>query len=207
MKKVILLAIVLTIFKITIHAQTSFGITAGVTSAFIDSKSDGLTLSSDTKAGFTAGFTVSSSLAKHWSIRPELNFVQKGATINFTDEAVKFNTRFNYLELPVNVVYSAKGKFFFGGGPSLAYAISGKYKITGMYTESGDLKFGSDADADFKTFEFGLNILVGYKLVNGIFFAASYNAGINNISATNDEKDHNSYFGLRIGYMFKSKKK
>jgi len=207
MKKVILLVIVFSVFKNTIHAQTSFGITAGITSAFIDAKADGLTLSSDTKVGFTAGFTTSSSIGKHWSIRPELNFTQKGATVNFSQEGIKDNTTFNYLELPVNIAYSKKGKFFFGAGSSVAYAVSGKYKITGMYSESGDLKIGNGANDDFKPFEFGFNIMAGYQLAGGIFFTANYNAGISNISATNDEQDHNSYFGLRAGYMFKGKKK
>jgi hypothetical protein len=207
MKKIILLAIILTVFKNTMHAQTSFGIQAGITSAFINGRLDGLTLSSDAKAGFTAGFTTSSLIEKHWSIRPELNFTQKGAVINFTDEAIKYNTTFNYLELPVNMVYSFKGKFFLGAGPTIAYALSGKYKITGMYTESGDLKFGSGSDADYKPVEFGFNILAGYQLASGIFFTANYNAGISNISADDSEKDHSSYLGLRIGYMFKSRKK
>ena len=188
-------------------AQTTFGISAGISSALIDAKSNGVTITSDARIGFIGGVIVSTGIAKDWSFRPELNFTQKGGTINFKDEGIKDNTTLNYIELPLNVVYSSKGKFFFGAGPSFAYAISGKYKITGMYAESGDLKFGSGDDADLKPFEFGINLLAGWQLNSGIFFMINYNAGISNISATSDEKDHNSYLGLRIGYMFKGKKK
>jgi hypothetical protein len=76
-----------------------------------------------------------------------------------------------------------------------------------MYSESGDLKLGSGDDNDFKPFEFGINFLAGWQLSNGILLMVNYNTGVTNISATNDEKDHNSYLGLRIRYMFKGKKK
>ena len=188
-------------------AQSAFGISAGMSSALIDAKSDGVTVTTDSKIWFIGGMTVSTVIAKHWSFRPELNFTQKGGVINFTDEDIRDNTTLNYIELPLNVVYSKKGKFFFGTGPSFAYAISGKYKITGMYAESGKLVIKNNEDADFKPFEFGINFLAGWQLSNGIFFMINYNAGISNISATSDETDHNSYLGLRMGYMFKGKKK
>jgi len=188
-------------------AQSTFGISAGISSALVDAKSDGVTLTSDAKIGFIGGVTASTGIGKHWNFRPELNFTQKGGTINFEDEDIKDNTTLNYIDLPLNVVYSSKNKFFFGAGPSIAYALSGKYKITGMFSESGNLKIGSGDDADFKPLEFGVNFLVGWQLSSGIFFTVNYNAGISNVSATSDEKDHNSYLGLRIGYMFKGKKK
>lgn len=206
MKKITCSFISLILLVSFCNAQSSFGISGGLSSALIDAKFEGITLTSDAKIGFIGGLIVSSPIAKRFSFRPELNFVQKGGTINFAQEGIKDNTTLNYIELPLNVVYSSKRKFFFGAGPSLAYGISGKYKITGMYTESGNLKFGSGDNADFKPLEFGVNLLAGWQFTNGIFFTINYNTGISNISATSDEKDHNSYLGLRIGYMFKSKK-
>jgi hypothetical protein len=188
-------------------AQSTFGISAGITSALISASADGVTENSDAKIGFIGGVTASTAIAKRWIFRPELNFTQKGGTINFDQEGVKVNTTLNYIELPLNVVYSPKGKFFFGAGPSFAYGISGNYKATGTTSGSGSIKFGSSDDADFKPFDFGVNLLVGWQLNSGVFFTINYNAGISNISTTSDEKDHNSYLGLRIGYMFKSKKK
>jgi hypothetical protein len=188
-------------------AQSTFGISAGITSALISAKADGVTENSDAKIGFIGGITASTAIAKRWIFRPELNFAQKGGTINFDQEGTKVNATLNYIELPLNVVYSPKGKFFFGAGPSLAYGVSGNYKVTGQYSGSTSVKFGSDSNSDFKPFEFGVNLLVGWQLNSGVFFTINYNAGISNISTTSGETDNNSYLGLKIGYMFKNKKK
>ncbi|WP_153798030.1 porin family protein [Foetidibacter luteolus] len=207
MKKIIYLLISMSILVSYSNAQTHFGISAGISSALVSAKQGGVTLTSDAKVGFIGGLTLSSSISNHVGFRPELNFVQKGGTVNFSNEDIKYNTTLNYIEVPLNVVYCVNGKFFFGAGPSFAYGLSGKYKITGMYNEHGDLKFGNGDDADFKPFEFGVNLLAGWQLKSGIFFMINYNAGISNISATSDEKDRNNYLGLRIGYMFKAKTK
>jgi hypothetical protein len=93
-------------------AQSTFGISAGISSALIDAKADGVTITSDAKIGFIGGVTISTVIAKCWSFRPELNFTQKGGAINFKDEEIKDNTTLNYIELPLNLAYSTKGKFF-----------------------------------------------------------------------------------------------
>lgn len=211
MKKIIICFLAFVVLMNCSKAQNALGIAAGATFANIKAKTDGITITSKTHVGFTAGFTASLEMSKDFSFWPELNFTQKGGDLNLSSESIKYKVNINYIELPLNFVYhtnSTKGKFFIGAGPSLNIALSGKYHVTGMGEGSGKLKFGGDETADdYKSFDAGINALTGYQFANGFFLSANYNFGITNISPGSDEKDHVSYFGLRLGYMFKSNKK
>ena len=191
--------------------KTSFGITTGPVFPSYKVKIESIAITSDIKVGFTAGVMSSIAMGKSFSFQPGLNFIQKGGT--YEEEGTTDKTTLNYLELPFNFVYhtnSAKGKFFAGAGPSLSYGISGKDEWDdGYYQETTEIKFGSEDDDDLKQLEIGINVLAGYQLKNGLFFAANYNMGINNIMSESFEdyktSYHNRYFAIRIGYLFGKK--
>ena len=188
--------------------QSSFGITAGATFASYKISSGSYSVTSKTKTGFTLGITSSVPMGKSFSFQPALNYVQKGGKIKEGDFSGK--STFNYLELPLNFVYTAhatKGAFFVGAGPSLSMGLSGKDESNG---ESTDIKFGSGENDDLKAFEAGINVLTGYQFKGGFLVVANYNAGLSNVAVTtegDDSKAHNRYFGIRLGYMFANKKK
>lgn len=189
-----------------IHAQVSFGVQAGVSLASYKASNEGVSATSKTKAGFSGGFVASIDISNGLSFRPELNFLQKGGTVKENDVTDKLTL--NYLELPLNFTYHVKlgeGKLFFGLGPVLAYGLSGTDKNS-ENPEDYKIKFGNSDDADLKPLEIGGNVLAGYQLGNGLFLAANYNFGLNNISPASDIKDHNRYFGIRLGFMFETKK-
>lgn len=205
MKKKILFVIAATVVVKMAIAQATFGVTAGATLASYKVKVDGYTLGSKMKAGGTIGMLLSTNLGKNTWFLPGLNLTMKGGTIKNDAEATTDKVYFGYIEMPLDVVYHTgmgKGQFFIGGGPSLSYGLFGKYKITGMYEESGDVKFGSGSDADLKPFEVGVNILAGYQFTSGMLISACYDWGLNNVSPTSDATYHNRYFGIRLGYMF-----
>jgi len=215
MKKAVYLIISCALFLNYAKAQnTSFGITAGAVFTSYKAAVESVSITSRTKAGFTAGAVVSIGMGKYISLQPALNFVQKGGT--FKDEGSADKTTLNYLELPLNIVYNtsgAKGKFFAGAGPCFSMGLSGKDKYKDdYYDETTDIKFGSGTDDDLKPLEVCINIIAGYQLKNGLFIAANYNAGLNNIANGDsfysvDTKYHNRYFGVRIGCMFGKKTK
>lgn len=192
--------------------KASFGVNVGATLASYKTGIESIPLTSKTKIGFSAGLTLSAPIAKTFSFRPELNFVGKGGKQKEDD--YEDNLSLNYIELPLNFVYNANtssGMFFAGAGPSLNFGLSGKDKWKdNMESGEDDIKFGSGDDADFKSFEFGLNILAGYQFKNGFFVNAKYNAALNNIAPDDpefDSKYHNRYFAIGIGYMFGNKAK
>ena len=67
------------------------------------------------------------------------------------------------------------------------------------------MKFGSK-EGELKTFEMSANVLTGFKFKKGFMIAANYNVGLTNLSNEKDVSLKNSYFGLKLGWIFKGKK-
>jgi hypothetical protein len=190
-------------------AQTNAGFTIGGTYSNVTAKSSGLSISFKSKVGITAGLFADVSLSNNLSFQPALNFVQKGFKVEQDD--VKDIVSYNYLELPLNIVYRTQKDlgFFIGAGPSVAYGLSGKEKYRdSQNSEDTKVNFGS-GENDVKPLEFGVNALAGYKLGNGFLFSVNYNLGLSNIQNGNSDEVgtiKNRYFALKIGYSFNSKK-
>ncbi len=188
--------------------NASFSVSAGISSAFYFTDANGSS-SSDFKTGFDGGISARFPTGKYWGIEPGLFFVQKGGIENLedgTNVTVKATTTLNYLELPVDMCYSKRNRFFFGFGPNFGFALSGKTKFeNGSDAESISLKFGNSIDDDLKGFELGANLLGGFQLRNALFIAVNINTGLNNLSNDNEFNYNNGYMGIRLGYTFGKK--
>jgi hypothetical protein len=193
----------------SLPAQTKIGFTAGASFANVTVKSEGISASPKLRAGITAGLLADCPLSTNFSFQPALNFVQKGYMVK--DETGSEKVNFNYLEVPLNFVYSTNrnGGFFIGAGPSIAYGVSGKDKlnVNGMPDENNKIKFGSGEDK-VKAFDPGANVLAGYKFAGGFMVSGNYTLGLSNIAnGSNNNPDgtgtiKNRYFSVKIGYMF-----
>ncbi|MEP7141506.1 MAG: porin family protein [Ferruginibacter sp.] len=158
-----------------------------------------------TKTGFTGGLFVDIPINSNFSLQPALNFVQKGFSTK--DETSTDKVKYSYAEIPLNFIYNSQG-FFIGAGPSMAFGIAGREKITDKSDPSNSsddkIEFGS-GDDQIKRFEFGANILTGYKFANGFIFSVNYNLGLNNIQIGNADDAgtiKNRYFAFKVGYVF-----
>lgn len=136
----------------------------------------------------------------HWAFQPALLFTQKGGrqkavgtfsptTGTYNNYDIKVDSRINYLELPLNVVYGfepdGEGWQVFAG-PYVAVGVGGRADYTQVvtinypgapvtFTNSGNqqIAFGNtfassdpnapDADARVRRFDAGLNAGVGYR--------------------------------------------
>jgi hypothetical protein len=146
------------------------------------------------------------SIGKNLLFSPAINFVQKGMKAPDLDADETDETALNYLELPLNVLYTTNG-FFFGGGPVVGIGLSGKNKYSdfngGIQTD--DIKFGSEQD-EVRQFEFSGNLLAGYQLKNGLMVSAGYNMGFTNlINGDVDGSIKNRYWSFKLGYLFSKK--
>ncbi len=198
----------------------SFGIQAGGNLASVSSKSSGITISTSSKFGFLIGALGEIPVSKSVNFRPELNYIQKGGKITIP-QIIESSTTLNYLELPLNFVYNlpaGDGNVFLGGGPSFGLGLSGKDKSKDL--ESGgsgaetttDVKFDGKKDAtdDFdhlKAVDFGINLIGGYKLANGLFFNVGYAFGLSNISVDANATTKNNGLSFKVGYLFDNGKK
>ena len=189
--------------------KTKFGFIAGGTLGWERNESEtGVTNTSGTVVGFSAGVAGDIPLGKEFSIQPSLSFLQKGQS--HAEQDFDFTMRLNYLELPINFIYRAPGKdghFIVGLGPSFSYGLSGKINVKDNgQTSSGDVHFGNSQE-DYKPFEFGGNILAGFEWRSGFFFQVNYNMGFSNLFPSDPQYPNdpeylkNSYVGLKIGYF------
>lgn len=203
------LMLMILLVSVASKAQTNAGFTFGGTYSSVTAKSSGISISFKSKAGITAGLFADVSLSNNLSFQPALNFVQKGFKLEQDD--VKAVVSYNYLELPLNILYRTQKDhgFFIGAGPSIAYGLSGKEKYNdSQNSEDTKVKFGS-GDDEVKPLEFGVNALAGYKFANGFLFSVNYNLGLSNIQNGNSDETgtvKNRYFALKIGYSFNGKK-
>ena len=174
-------------------------ISAGISSAYYSTDDDNSN-SSDFMTGVSAGFSLRFPTSPHWAINPGLFFVQKGGVETF--ENIKFTTTLNYVEVPVNIYYSKRNRFFWGFGPSFALGLSGKIKAE---SESVKINFGSNSEDDLKRFEAGLNLMSGFRFQNNLFIEINLNSTYNNLSNDDESKFFNNYLGIRLGYFFPNK--
>ena len=233
MKRITLLLIVVgLIFSVQTFAQVKFGIKAGgnLCNMKIDIDRDfGDEPESKTKMGFHIGLITDISLLENTlSLQPALLYSNKGYSLDFEkmlddefgvdidDYEGYARLNYNYIELPINLVYKNSG-FQISAGPYFAVGIGGNFKHDFSFEADG-MDFDSDyfyekdsyklqpvfgkVDDDmyedllddedvidlYRAFDFGLNIGVGYQ-VKSILFNVGYSFGLTNLTPKYDVDD------------------
>jgi hypothetical protein len=185
---------------------------------------DAQDLQQESIAGFQAAFGFDLGLGEHFTVQPELLFIQKGGIANYTlgEARVENEMRYNYFEIPV----LAKIKFntddngqglggYIVAGPYAGLALKGRYEtrttLLGREAEvaSGRINFRDENADDFqRRLDWGVSAGVGLHF-GSIFIDARYNLGINNLldadaGNNNDSKPYlrNRGLGLSLGYEF-----
>jgi hypothetical protein len=171
------------------------------------------------KTGFQAGVTADIGF-QHFSIQPGLFFITKGEKFredlafliggqpNSTYETV--STNFNYLELPVNLLYKLQAapavRIYAGGGPYLGYGLSGKTTVHVRGDETHDSQanapFGSENTSEYKSLDYGANFIAGVALKKHFTVDLNYSLGLRNIAWTPGNGLKNRTLGLSVGYLF-----
>jgi len=167
---------------------------------------------------FFGGMVASVPISRNIIFRPQLQYIAKGWVTHhdFVDASVSdYDTKLvsNWIELPLNFVYNVpakNGRFFFGLGPYVSYALSAKIHDD---RESGDRKIEfkkgdvTDSVPTANRFDIGANLIAAYEFRNGFFISLNYSHGF--VDFRNDTDDNlqpenkNIVVGLGIGYMFK----
>jgi len=233
MKRYLLLFAAAIGFASTSSAQTSYGIKAGINLPTIKFSGPGLSYNSKSLTGFHLTGYADFKLLPNLSIQPGLSLQNKGGKINFYDllQAVDFSKvegdfdfggqdinlddleeaeilkdiepslSLMYIEVPVNFVYTiplGSGDVLLGSGPYFAYGVSTQSKLM-------DYKENQSFDeAGLRSFDAGINLIVGYKLANGFLINATYGFGLLNTSKESDSKytNKNRLLSFGIGYQF-----
>lgn len=211
MKKTSVILLTGFIFALTGFAQkTEFGFNAGVTISNFQVKYNGDDETGNSKLGLTLGAFANIAAGKSFVIQPGIYWTQKGTRDEESVGASTYKVALtnNYIEIPVNFLYS-RGGFFAGAGPSIAFAVSGKWKYEfDGEKETESVSFGNNDDDDMKGLGLGANILAGYRSRGGLLVMLNFNQGLNNLvpGEADGAKLKSHYLGIRIGYILKTKK-
>jgi hypothetical protein len=202
MKKIAWTGIVL-LFAVTMNAQ-SFGFKIGANLSGINSNMlDIDSLTDQLKPGLTGGLVFEYNPVKHFGIRAEAIFSQKGykinaeSTLDTTDIVTDISVNINYIEVPILFKVNL-GPLYIAAGPYFAYAMSGKEiaeitvdgeqlatELYGNYNQvpSNDIfksgEFNGD-NIEFSKTDWGINAGVGVKFLK-FFVEGRYGLGLSNI--------------------------
>ena len=167
--------------------------------------------------GIVADVKLSSAL----SIRTGVNYLRSGITLEskmdgvpgeITEIVTTGKLNMNYLQVPLNLLYTTKGRtqFFVGGGPYFSYAFSGKSKVestikfadgTTETEKEEENVFEEDEDGEtyWKRTDYGVGAIAGVKLPRGWFVNVGYQFSFANLSKSEDSKYNNRGLQLTLG--------
>ncbi len=200
-------------FQLASNAQKArVGLTGGIAVANLSRTIGGIGKDGDYRIGIAGGMLVDFPFGKkqQWSFLPSVDYVQKGAAEKAQAPVNKAYTALRYVEMPLNFVRTFKtGKskgstFYLGGGPYIAFNLPSKkvQHIPGNNIET-EVSFGETIANDMRGMDYGGNVVLGFRMANGIFVMANYTQGARNLAPLdNGDKIKNILFGFRIGYMF-----
>ena len=183
------------------QAQTEFGVRifgGASTQSQLFNLFDNYDLNPSYGVGVSAKYNFREGLA----LQTGLDYFMKSGKPTFNKS--QFNTSFQYLELPLQLEFSAGEKFgfskgqkvFFAAGPYLAYLLDAENK-------SGDLT--SDITDDASKTDFGLRFTSGVSFPvsgrNAIEVSVNYDMGLSEVyKNTNDIQNKTGF--ISVGYVF-----
>jgi hypothetical protein len=189
LKKVLPLALVLSLATSYSFAQFRIGPIAGVQMTNISGDNDS---ENAMKLGAHVGGTMNLHITDHIIIEPQLMFSMKGTQ---NDEESDFKTNLNYIDLPIHVKYKMENGLNFFAGPNIGFLISAKFD-DGEDTE--------DIKDNMKSLDMGIDLGLGYEFQSGLGLALKYNIGVANISDIEDFEAKNSAIALSLYFLLGS---
>ena len=223
-KTIFILTAFIFCFSLTALSQkTRVGVTGGISFANLSRTIGGADKDGEYRLGVIGGFQLEVPLCKkgNFSFQPDLHYIQKGAAqIPSTPTFIKIYTALRYAELATNFLYnfnSVKGTFYLGGGPYVGLPLPSKNvtHVAGAPNVETDISFGNAIANDLKGVDYGGNVVMGYRMKNGIFVSTNYFQGARNLvpqdkldlPASADDKIKNIAFAIRVGYLFNNPQK
>lgn len=153
------------------------------------------------RPGLRAGVSIDAPLSRYFSLQPGVFYSQRGTN----EIGGNVDIRVDYVEIPVNLLLKGpigRARLFIGGGPYLAIGVGGKIS-SGSFSQ--DVKFGDDANAQYKRLDAGLGFNGGIQAANGVILRGFANIGLANVAPSGNGNNgiRNWGYGFSIGYMLR----
>lgn len=184
MKKIILAITFILASSASIQAQLlKIGVKAGVNFANQTGDFDDANISKEGITSYHAGLVAEIKLLDSFAVQPELLYSTQGAT--YKNAGKEFKNELGYLSIPIMAKIYLTDSFSLEVGPQASFLLSEKDNV--------DFE-------DAKTFEFGVNAGLGFKITKNLFIQGRYGLGLTEASKNADVK--NSTVQLSAGFLF-----
>ena len=226
MKSRLLLSSALLAATLSASAQISIGVQGGAVfsrpnSSYQIDATVPITVKASGMTRFSGGLMADIPIGEGgFRLMPELSYVSKGGrgsteigitlpVVGVQQIGVDLTSTVNYLELPLNLAYSAPlGDHFFvvGAGPYAAMGLNGRTtaKLSdniGISDQEESVVFGSEEN-QIKRLDYGANLMAGFIHRSGLMLKANYSLGMANLANGNDPEFKNRYFGVSLVFFF-----
>lgn len=222
MKKTFTLFTFLFIFIVaTIHAQTQFGISAGVTNASwkgnaVQSLDQLVTISKgylDTRGrtGFYAGGYAHIPLGGRVSVEPGIYYSQKGyamkgdiqiSKLEFLGADANLQVQSHYIDVPVLLKVNPVSGLQLYAGPQLSYLVKNNLHVDAGVLGFSVLNRNMDITNQFNRYDIAVVGGVGYKFNNGVSINAGYDHGLARLDKNSNFKSYNRVVKVGVGFQF-----
>jgi opacity protein-like surface antigen len=195
-KHFIIIGVFVVFFNFVVFAQVNIrpGVVAGLSLFTETAKTNGTSVSTDTRTGFVAGVVMDIDIFKMVSIEPGLVFSERGGRMPFVD--------LSYLAIPVHA------KLKWPGMPVISpYALAG-INLAFLLTSASTNSVGSPFTDAVSSMAFGLDLGAGIEFsLPGVipFVEYVYDFGLSNIvkNTVGDESQKTSGSEIKAGLRFK----
>ena len=199
MKKLVLTTVLAIFTVVSLSAQTSFGVKAGVNFSSINGDEAD---SFDGRTGFHVGGVVDISVSDNFSVQPEVLYSAQGA--DYSDEMYSGSYKLDYLNVPVMAKFRVGEGFNVEVGPQFGFLLSAKDEYDSSGGDSGE----DDVKDYTKSVDFSANVGLNYKLESGLNFGARYTIGLSELNDFGDMSEYmdvkwkNNAFQVYLGFFF-----
>jgi len=196
MKKIMLVVSVI-VSSVTLNAQVSFGIKAGLNNSTLGG--DGADLAGKkSNTGFNFGVTAGIPLTTHLTFQPEIMYSANEGMEFRPNTTTEINYNLNYVNIPLMLKYKS-GHVYGEAGPYFGFLTSGTGKSV-----VGAVKTESDIKDSFDGTDMGVALGGGLEMKSGFGVGVRYNMGLQNIYDATSPEYKNRFWQLNLTYKFMS---
>ena len=225
--------LLLAFFTIAVSAQSlipiKYGIKVGTNiSDIISTPNEGVTnIETTSQIGISGGFYMEIALNDKWYIKPDLMYVQKGASFNYDykhkwdsiltndvnnldDYTTKNSLNLAYIVLNPTVSYKASDKLALNFGPSVSFLISENYTYNEeIVGENSPLNAVEPIPGTYisENLDVGLNLGFSYYITESFLVDAKVNTGFMKAGTVNKITSTKKHGNDKEEYIFDLKNK
>lgn len=238
MKRILLAGLLIVSSTVIAKAQVSLGLEAGATYNTLTQKIKGEDRNAEGQVGYRIGMSVNIPLSETSPFHIQTAVVFDGNSGSKSDYSNQTATgsgipiyetdmrhfKINQINVPFYFVFKTgdpvydKHHFFVGLGPSLSFTVGGRYhqiysntlnNQTRITDENPPIVIGTGQYFDFRPFNIGGSVMIGYEFNNGVYLKGHYTQNFNNMHPFADTKNvfMSTQAGLTLGYYFKTFKR